>query len=116
MTVSAASVEDAAPDYLEVDVVDPDSGALPLSASAEVDGETAEAAETEVDLEVEYDNEGEAVEDDADQYEYVDDTSGYRSARSRRGPRLRHSTGGIATTRTKPPRSLHASTPSASGC
>jgi hypothetical protein len=76
VTVSAASVEDAAPDYLEFDVVDPDSEALPLSASAEVDGETAEAAETEVDLEVEYDNEGEAFEDDADQYEYIDDTSG----------------------------------------
>jgi hypothetical protein len=76
VTVSAASVEDAAPDYLEFDVVDPDSEALPLSASAEVDGETAEAAETEVDLDVEYDNEGEAFEDDADQYEYIDDTSG----------------------------------------
>jgi hypothetical protein len=76
VTVSAASVEDAAHDHLEFDVVDPDSEALPTSASAEVDDETAEDTATEVDLEVEYDNEGEAFEDDADQYEYIDDTSG----------------------------------------
>lgn len=76
VTVSAASVEDAAPDYLEFDAVDPDSEALPVSASAEVDDETAEDTNTEVDLEVEYDDEGEAFDDDADQYEYIDDTSG----------------------------------------
>ena len=76
VTVSAASVEDAAPDYLEFDAVDPDSEALPVSASAEVDDETAEDTNTEVGLEVEYDDEGEAFDDDADQYEYIDDTSG----------------------------------------
>jgi hypothetical protein len=76
VTVSAASVEDAAPDYLEFDVVDPDSEALPVSASAEVDHEPAEDTDTEVDLAVEYDDEGEAFDDDADQYEYIDDTSG----------------------------------------
>ena len=76
VTVSAASAEDAAPDCLEFDVVDPDSEALPVSASAEVDDETAENTDTEVDLEVEYDDEGEAFDDDADQYEYIDDTSG----------------------------------------
>ena len=76
VTVSAASVEDAAPDCLEFDVVDPDSEALPVSASAEVDDETAENTDTEVDLAVEYDDEGEAFDDDADQYEYIDDTSG----------------------------------------
>jgi hypothetical protein len=76
VTVSAApSVEDAAPDYVEFGVVDPDSEALPVSASAEVD-ETAEDTDTEVDLAVEYDDEGEAFDDDADQYEYIDDTSG----------------------------------------
>ena len=32
--------------------------------------------DTEVDLAVEYDDEGEAFDDDADQYEYIDDTSG----------------------------------------
>ena len=73
---SAALVEDAAPDYLEFDVVDPDSEALPVSASAEVDDETAEDTDTQVDLAVEYDDEGEAFDDDADQYEYIDDTSG----------------------------------------
>ena len=76
VTVSAASVEDAAPDYLEFDAVDPDSEVLPVSASAEVDDETAEGTDTGVDLEVEYDNEGEAFDDGADQYEYIDDTSG----------------------------------------
>jgi hypothetical protein len=76
VTVSAASVEDAAPEYLEFDVADPDSEALPVSASAEVDDETAEDTDTEVNLAVEYDDEGEAFDDDADQYEYIDDTSG----------------------------------------
>jgi hypothetical protein len=76
VTVSAASVEDAAPDCLEFDVVDPGSEALPVSASAEVDDATAEDTDTEVDLAVKYDDEGEAFDDDADQYEYIDDTSG----------------------------------------
>ena len=78
VTVSAASVEDAAPDHLEFDAVDPESEALPVSASAEVDDEAAENenTDTEVDLAVEYDDEGEAFDDDADQYEYIDDTSG----------------------------------------
>jgi len=76
VTVSAAPlVEDAAPDYLEFDVVDPDSEALPVSASAEADEATAEDTDTEVDLAVEYDDEGEAFDHDADQYEYIDDTS-----------------------------------------
>jgi hypothetical protein len=76
VTVAAATVEDAAPDYLEFDVVDRDSEALPVSASAAIDDETAEDTATEVDLAVEYDDEGEAFDDDADQYEYIDDTSG----------------------------------------
>ena len=76
VTVAAATVEDAAPDYLEFDVVDPDSEALPVSASAAIDDETAADTDTEVDLAVEYDDEGEAFDDDADQYEYIDDTSG----------------------------------------
>ena len=75
VTVSAASVEDAAPD-LEFYAVDPESEALPVTASAEVDDEIAENTDTEVDLAVEYDDEGEAFDDDADQYEYIDDTSG----------------------------------------
>jgi hypothetical protein len=77
VTVSAAAlVEDAAPDNLEFDVVDPDSEALPVSANAEADEATAQDTGTEVDLAVEYDDEGEAFDDDADQYEYIDDTSG----------------------------------------
>jgi hypothetical protein len=76
VTVSAAPVEDAAADYREFEAVDPESEALPVSASAEVDDETAENTDTEVDLAVEYDDEGEAFDDDADQYEYIDDTSG----------------------------------------
>jgi hypothetical protein len=76
VTVSAAAlVEDAAPNYLENEAVDPDSEALPVSADAEADDATAEDTDTEVDLAVEYDDEGEAF-DDADQYEYIDDTSG----------------------------------------
>src|ERR1700744_2795097 len=76
VTVSAASVEEAAPDHVDFDAVDPDSEVLPVNASAEVDEETVEDTHTEVDLEVEYDDEGEAFDDDADQYEYIDDTSG----------------------------------------
>ncbi|HEY2085466.1 MAG TPA: gephyrin-like molybdotransferase receptor GlpR [Mycobacterium sp.] len=77
VTVSAAaSVEDGAPDCLEFDVIDPHSEALPVSATAEVGEETAQDTDTEVDLEVEYDAQGEAFDDDADQYEYIDDTSG----------------------------------------
>ena len=78
VTVAAAVVvEETAPDYLDFDVVDPDSAELPLSASAETDDETADDTDTEVDLAVEYDDEGEAFDDDgADQYEYIDDTSG----------------------------------------
>ena len=63
VTVAAASVEET----------DPDSAALPL---IETDDETADDADTQIDLEVEYDDEGEAFDDDADQYEYIDDTSG----------------------------------------
>ena len=76
VTVSAASVEEAAPDHVDFDAVDPDSEVLPVNASAEVDEETVEDTHTEVDLEVEYDDEGEAFDNDADQYEYIDDTSG----------------------------------------
>jgi hypothetical protein len=76
VTVSAASVEETAPEHLEFDAVDADSEALPVSASAEVHDETVEETPAEVDLEVEYNDEGEAFDDDADQYEYIDDTSG----------------------------------------
>jgi hypothetical protein len=74
-TVAAPlSAEEARPDYLDVDVIDPDSAALPVG-HAEVDDESADNTDTEVNLAVEYDDEGEAFDDD-NQYEYIDDTSG----------------------------------------
>ncbi|HEY1841643.1 MAG TPA: gephyrin-like molybdotransferase receptor GlpR [Mycobacterium sp.] len=72
VTVAAAvPAEETAADYLDVDVIDPDAAALPASVSADVDDETAGDADTEGNLAVEGDD-----DDDADQYEYVDDTSG----------------------------------------
>ena len=74
-TVAAPlSTEETGPDYLDVDVIDPDSAALPVG-EAGVDDESADDTDTEVDLAVEYDDEGEAF-DDEKQYEYIDDTSG----------------------------------------
>ncbi|WP_428340833.1 divisome protein SepX/GlpR [Mycobacterium sp.] len=70
-TVAAPlSAEETGPDYLDVDVIDPESAAL-SAGHADVDDEP----DTEVNLAVEYDDEGEAF-DDADEYEYIDDTSG----------------------------------------
>jgi hypothetical protein len=74
VTVSAAPVEETAADHLDFDAADADSEVLPVSA--EVHDEAVAETETEVDLAVEYDDEGEAFDDDADQYEYIDDTSG----------------------------------------
>jgi hypothetical protein len=74
-TVAAPlSAEETGPDYLDVDIIDPESAALPVG-HADVDEESADDTDTEVNLTVEYDDEGEAF-DDADQYEYIDDTSG----------------------------------------
>ena len=74
-TVAAPlSVEETGPDYLDVDVIDPDSAALPVGRAV-VDAEPADETDTEVNLAVEYDDEGEAFDDD-NQYEYIDDTSG----------------------------------------
>jgi hypothetical protein len=77
VTVAAAvSVEATGPDYLDVDVIDPDSAALPVG-SAVANDETADDADTEAHLALEFDDvENELDDDDADQYEYVDDTSG----------------------------------------
>ncbi len=74
-TVAAPlSTEETGPDYLDVDVIDPDSAALPVGHTG-VDDEPADDTDTEVDLAVEYDDEGEAFDDEG-QYEYIDDTSG----------------------------------------
>jgi hypothetical protein len=59
----------AEPDYLDVDVVDEDSGALPVGASDRVAEPLDEAPEADQD-------EHEADERDADEYEYVEDSSG----------------------------------------
>jgi len=83
VTVAAAvSVEETAPDYLDVDVIDPDSAALPAGTTAVVaetppaaDDGAADDPDTEVDLAVEHDDD-DFDDDGADQYEYVDDTSG----------------------------------------
>ncbi|MBP1817093.1 hypothetical protein [Mycobacterium sp. OAE908] len=90
--VRAAAVEseiDSEPDYLDVDVVDEDAGALPVGASAhdaveeQPEGQTdelpldfGEGAEEPEDLEAdepaaEYESDG-----TEDEYEYVDDSSG----------------------------------------
>ena len=93
--VVAAVVADAEPDYLDVDIVEEDSGALPVGDSAArfaeepvddvaeplVDDETEELP---LDLEPDEDAETEDSDDDyqvdqdgtADEYEYVDDSSG----------------------------------------
>jgi hypothetical protein len=70
----SVSAEADGPDYLDVDVIDPDSAALPVGR-AHVDEKPADDTDTEVNLAVEYDDEGEAFDDEG-QYEYIDDTSG----------------------------------------
>jgi hypothetical protein len=74
-TVAAPlAADEAGPDYLDVDVIDPASPALPVGDAA-VDHASVDDTDTEVNLAVEYDDEGEAF-DDHNQYEYIDDTSG----------------------------------------
>ena len=73
-TVAAPlATEEAGPDYLDVDVIDPDAAALP-AGQADACDESADDTDTEVDLAVE--DHDEDTLDDEDQYEYVDDTSG----------------------------------------
>jgi hypothetical protein len=68
------SAEEAGPDYLDIVEINPDAAALP-PVQAGVDDETEDDDETDVNLAIEYDDEGEAFDDD-NQYEYIDDTSG----------------------------------------
>ena len=67
VVMKVAAEEEAEPDYLDVDVIGEDSGALPVGASDRVDEPVAEAGEADED---------EADERDADEYEYVEDSSG----------------------------------------
>jgi hypothetical protein len=85
--VRVAAVEteiDSGPDYLDVDVVDEDSGALPVGASASGAVDEPEVAEEPDELPLDFGEEPEADEPAAeyesdgteDEYEYVDDSSG----------------------------------------
>ena len=88
--VRVAAVEtevDTEPDYLDVDVVDEDSGALPVGASAnptvdEVESEEPVAQTDELPLEFGAEREADEPADDdghdgtEDEYEYVADSSG----------------------------------------
>jgi len=81
---AAVFVEETGPDYLDVDVIDPDSAALPAGTTAAVaetppaaDDGAADDPDTEVKLAVEHDDDDDDFDNGgADQYEYVDDTSG----------------------------------------
>jgi hypothetical protein len=82
--VVAAPVIDTEPDYLDVDIIDENSGALPVGESAseaseEVEEPAAEVAEECVDTqryEIDTDEYEEEPDTTADEYEYVDDSSG----------------------------------------
>ena len=65
------------PDYLDVDVIDPDSPAPASGRQRWWRTTEDETADTEVTLAVDDDDDEDTFDDDdADQYEYVDDTSG----------------------------------------
>lgn len=71
--------EAAEPDYLDVDVVDEQSAALPVGASARADGPAllaagGDAAESESEPVDEHAEEDDELDDD--EYEYVEDSSG----------------------------------------
>jgi hypothetical protein len=88
VSVAAVSVEETGPDYLDVEVIDEDCGALPVGDSALVSDPSCSAdeqAELVVEDDSADDEDSDDVEDsaeeipeddDADLYEYVDDTSG----------------------------------------
>ena len=99
VVVAAAVIEDTDPDYLDVDVIDEASAALPVGQSdageAEADDEFEETGELTLDLEdpeepeenldtAVYEVENDEYEDrpagTADGYEYVDDSSGLEAA------------------------------------
>lgn len=81
VVVAAVSVETTEPDYLDVDVVDEDSGALPVGAMAEAAepvAEPVEVAEPELELEFETQPEAEAepepvaVEEPVEEFDAVE--------------------------------------------
>jgi hypothetical protein len=72
--VAPLSVDETSSDYLDIVEVKPDADPLP-PAQAGIDDEADDDADTDVNLAIEYDDEGEAF-DDENEYEYMDDTSG----------------------------------------
>jgi hypothetical protein len=92
VVLAAPAVEEAEPDYLDVDVIEEPAGALPVGESASEEEELAESDELTLNFEepeAEEENVDTAVyeiatdeyEDDevdgtADEYEYVEDSSG----------------------------------------
>ena len=94
VVVAAAVIEDPEPDYLDVDVIEEPSGALPVGESdaEEADDHVEETGELTLDLEEPDENVDTAVYEVAtdeyedrpagtdDGYEYVDDSSGLEAA------------------------------------
>jgi hypothetical protein len=81
VTVAAAavSVEETATDYLDIEVLDADTAVVAVEQPEPVaEDETLDREDTEPEFATEDDDEDDEAldEDDADQYEYVDDTSG----------------------------------------
>jgi hypothetical protein len=95
VVLTAPVVEDAEPDYLDVDVIEEPSGALPAGASAAEEQELAESDDLTLNFEEPEDVEEDVEEDvdtaiyeiatdeyedeadgTADEYEYVEDSSG----------------------------------------
>lgn len=75
----AAAVVDTGPAYLDVDVVDDASGALPVGDSAAADAEVSEpepVTEPVTEVVAEHAEDPESADGAADEYETVDDTSG----------------------------------------
>lgn len=127
--VIAAVAQSAEPDYLDVDIVDEDSGALPVGAGMKLGGDSAEAQPSlfdeagEPDHAQPPDEDPREIRDDIkdeaatansaddmadDEYEYVDDTSGLEaeeepptaiSTGASRSRRLESSTAAAVTAR-----------------
>lgn len=82
VVLAAETAGDAEPDYLDVDIVEEDSGALPIGGMAEDAGVEEESAVAAEDLDADDDDVdtaviGEPMSDGTeDEYEYVDDSSG----------------------------------------
>lgn len=83
VVVAAATPETDEPDYLDVDIVEEDTGALPVGAPVEAEAVDADEAQTDqLPLDLEEPEDVQPAADDhqadptADEYEYVADSSG----------------------------------------